>query len=43
MKVSLHIFRQYVNHLRVKEPEDVYSEFDLVKTIIFLKSKNVMI
>ena len=43
MKVNLHVFRQYVNQLSIKEPGDVYSEFDLVNTIMFLKKNNVMI
>lgn len=43
MKVSLHVFRQYVQNLKVKEPTDVFSEFDLVNTISFLRKNEVMI
>ena len=43
MKVNLHIFRQYVNNLKAKEPEDVFSEYDLVNTIMFLQKKEIMV
>ena len=43
MKESLHIFRQYVNQIQIKEPGDVFSELDLVSTIKFLKRNNIMI